>query len=129
MSFTAFIHSYGIPETQLTSTGKTCLVFTNPKTDRETFVSISDKLSINQDNADDVINERFAELQVVQTEVPADILAERQEREKARLAALQAGERTYKWNGKDVEASRPVQMESYVLCRKGEGTRKKLNQD
>ena len=127
MSFTAFIHSHGIPETQLTASGKTCLVFTNPKNDKETFFSISEKLGITQENADDVINEKFADLQVCETEVPEDILAERQAREEARLAALEAGKRTYEWGGKSCEASKPVQMESYVLCPKGQGTRKKLN--
>lgn len=106
LSFTAFAYSHGIPSTQKTKSGKTCLVFTDPRTDAETYVSISEKLNITQDNAEDFLNENFEDLQVVQTEVPEDVM-------KDRLARAEAGKAT--------------QMESYVLCRKGEGTRRKLN--
>lgn len=106
MSFTAFCYSHGVPSTQKTKSGKTCLVFTDPTTDAETYVSISEKLNITQDNAEDFLNKNFEGLQIVQTEVPEDVMRDR-------LARAEAGEAT--------------QMESYVLCRKGEGTRKKLN--
>lgn len=82
------------------------MVFTDPRTDKDTYVSVSEKLGITQENAEEYLNENFEGLQVVQTEVPEDIMAER-------LARQEAGE--------------DVQLESYVLCRKGEGTRRKLN--
>lgn len=106
MSFTAFCFSHGVPSTQKTKSGKTCLVFTDPRTDAETYVSISEKLGLNQDNAEEFLNNNFESLQVVQTEVPAEVMQERLKR---------------------AETGEPTQMESYVLCKKGEGTRKKLN--
>jgi hypothetical protein len=106
MSFTAFCYSHGVPSTQKTKAGKTCMVFTDPKTDKDTYVSISEKLGITQENAEEFINDNFENLQVVQTEVPNDVMEEREAR---------------------AEAGEDVQFESYVLCRKGEGTRKKLN--
>ena len=106
MSFTAFCYSHGVPSTQKTKSGKTCLVFTDPTTDKDTYVSISEKLGLTSENAEDFLNENFEGLQIVQTEVPEEVMKER-------LARAEAGEAT--------------QMESYVLCRKGEGTRKKLN--
>lgn len=106
MSFTAFAYSHGIPSTQKTKSGKTCLVFTNPTNDEDTYVSISEKLGITPENAEAFLNENYESLQIVQTAVPEDVAEERK-------ARAEAGEAT--------------QMESYVLCRKGEGTRKKLN--
>lgn len=106
MSFTAFAHSHGIPSTQKTKAGKTCLVFTNSTNDEDTYVSISEKLGITPENAEAFLNENYESLQIVQTAVPEEVAEERK-------ARAEAGEAT--------------QMESYVLCRKGEGTRKKLN--
>ena len=102
-TFLGFVSSFGEPSLQKTKAGKDCLVFTNPISGEDTYVSISNKLP---EVTEDYLMAEMGNLQICETQPDEETQARRAER-----AA----------NGE------PTQMESYVLCRKGEGTRRKLN--
>lgn len=103
-SFIQFGMERGLPSIQETETGE-CMVFTNPKTNKDTYVSISSKLPA---ITDDYLNANFNNLQIIQTQPDAATLAKRQARAAQGL---------------------PTQMESYVLCPKGESKRHALSFD
>lgn len=99
-SLVAFANEFGEPSTQETESGY-CLVFTDSH-DHDTYVSISNKLPA---ITEEYLEDNYQSLQVVQTPPDAATVARR----KARAAE---GKKT--------------QMESYVLCPKGESKRKAL---
>lgn len=100
-SFIAFGCQHGVMDYQecKDSNGQayTMLVFTEPATDKETYVSISSKIADKVD--DDFIAKNVENLQVVELSVDDALRAEREA------------------NGR--------QAESYMLCMKGQGTRKR----
>ena len=101
-SFIAFCENFGDSiSTQECNNGSICLVFTNPSGE-DTLVSISKKLP---EVTDEFLADNYLQLQVCQTQPDAETLQRRQQR-------LANGEK--------------CQMESYVLCPKGEGKRKQL---
>lgn len=115
-SFTSFTSSRGIPNVQQVKTAngsRMALVFEHPITGDETYVSISNKLIENfgtKEQAEEYLDAHYLDLQVCQTEPDADTMARRKERA---LERAKEGKKT--------------QLESFVLCPKGEGTRKRLN--
>ena len=121
-TFLQFCSEKGDPATQPTKSGKTCLVFTNPLTNEDTYVSISSKILEDENVGQidlDFLNKEYAGLEVLKTPTPADVLESRKAlQEEYLLEAQKLGTKP-----------RKVQMESYVLCRKGQGTRKTLNFD
>jgi len=102
-SFIGFGMSHGDVATQPTANGGKCLVFTDPISNKDTYVSISHKLP--EDLTREYLIENARNLQVIETQPDAESLARRNERAAQGL---------------------PTQMESYVLCPKSEGTRKSL---
>ena len=103
-SFVQFGCEHGNVSTQETENGS-CLVFTDPATNVDTYVSISHKLPTIDES---YLAANYSNLQVIETAPDAATLAKRQARAAQGL---------------------PTQMRSFVLCPKGESKRKALSFD